>query len=171
MFGNLSLAFEWDLGANAEKNQAAANSSLAEVWHRCADCGVNTVSGLVTIWQKPNGEVWVRNGTSTGPVYYQMPVEAQMGSPFEIIMLHSSQERSQLYFFYTQAAANGMSEVFAANWVPSDPPSAGWTNCTFCACSFLFLVPNAMSSIDNYNYDSCFQPYDCVLDRLNGRCP
>lgn len=64
--GNTSNGYHWDGPANAENPQAAINSSLTDVWHRCAGCGSNEVNGLVTVWQKPDREIWLRNGTTIG---------------------------------------------------------------------------------------------------------
>jgi hypothetical protein len=122
----INHSFTFDLGSVGEGLAAAPTGKLAMVWHLP---GYPAVSGLVTVWQKPDGSVWLRNGTDNGNPVYQLPVTACNGTGLALIALRSPAEFAELRLFYAAPVEGGRNGLMVSAWRADASPRDGWDSC------------------------------------------
>jgi hypothetical protein len=128
---DLLQSFTFDSTALLEESSALPQSSLSMVWQQWDSHS----AGVLRAWQKPDGSVWLRNGTAGGTSLYQIPISAANGTGLALTMLQSTEEDGQLRLFYASPPGGQGTQggIYVAEWYPNSKPQNGWKVCSYSA--------------------------------------
>ena len=153
-------SFTFDSSAALEGSSALPQSSLSMVWQQWDSHS----AGLLRAWQKPDGSVWLRNGTANGMILYQIPISAANGTSLALTMLQSTEEDGQLRLFYASPPGGQGTQggIYVAEWYPNSTPQNGWKVCSYSTPLAELLSTNPPSTATT-PVNSAITQYDAPL--------
>ena len=103
---------------------ADPESRLTVIWHRCYP--YQCPDTLLLVYQNADKQLWLRNGTSSGPVEYPLPVSAANASGLALILSPSEEDRGLLRLFFE---GNTTGVLKSMEWHSNETLGNGWELC------------------------------------------